>query len=240
MNLSGESVRSLVDYYNIDLKKLLIIHDEVDLPFASIKYQYQRGHGGHKGIRSTHQHLRTNEYNRLRAGVGRPENNQMEVANYVLQKFSDEELKELPNFLSHIGESVIYFIENGFSSTANHYNQNDRKRKRSELMGLQCGIVGLPNVGKSTLFNALTQAQVESANYPFCTIDPNVGVVEVPDKRLKKISEIVKPQKQIPTSMEFVDIAGLVAGASKGEGLGNQFLAHIRETQAIIHVCEMF
>ena len=107
-------------------------------------------------------------------------------------------------------------------------------------MGLKAGIVGLPNVGKSTLFNALTSAKAEAANYPFCTIDPNVGVVTVPDERLKKISEFVKPQKQVPTIVEFVDIAGLVAGASKGEGLGNQFLAHIRETDAILHVVRCF
>ena len=107
-------------------------------------------------------------------------------------------------------------------------------------MGFKCGIVGLPNVGKSSLFNALTRAAIAAENYPFCTIDPNVGVVPVPDLRLYKIADIVQPKEVIPTSMEFVDIAGLVAGASKGEGLGNQFLANIRETHAIAHVVRCF
>jgi len=107
-------------------------------------------------------------------------------------------------------------------------------------MGIKCGIVGLPNVGKSTLFNALTNAGIAAANFPFCTIDPNVGVVPVPDPRLDALADIVKPQKIIATSIEFVDIAGLVAGASKGEGLGNKFLAHIREVDAIAHVVRCF
>jgi ribosome-binding ATPase len=107
-------------------------------------------------------------------------------------------------------------------------------------MGIKCGIVGLPNVGKSTLFNALTRAQIAAENYPFCTIDPNVGVVPVPDPRLTALAEIVKPQRILPATVEFVDIAGLVAGASKGEGLGNQFLSHIRETDAIAHVVRCF
>src|SRR5213082_2201051 len=107
-------------------------------------------------------------------------------------------------------------------------------------MPIRCGIVGLPNVGKSTLFNALTRAQVPAENYPFCTIDPNVGVVPVPDPRLGQLAAIAKPEKIVPTTVEFVDIAGLVSGASKGEGLGNQFLAHIREVDAIAHVVRCF
>ncbi len=114
------------------------------------------------------------------------------------------------------------------------YNQFDQD------MGVQCGIVGLPNVGKSTLFNALSNNKAEAANFPFCTIEPNVGVISVPDQRLKILSDLVNPQKVIPTAMEFVDIAGLVKGASKGEGLGNQFLANIREVDAILHVVRCF
>ena len=105
---------------------------------------------------------------------------------------------------------------------------------------MEAGIVGLPNVGKSTLFNALTAAGAEANNYPFCTIEPNVGIVPVPDLRLNQLSEIVKPQKVLPTAVEFVDIAGLVAGAASGEGLGNKFLAHIREVDAITHVVRCF
>ena len=107
-------------------------------------------------------------------------------------------------------------------------------------MGLKCGIVGLPNVGKSTIFNALTKAGIAAENYPFCTIEPNVGVVEVPDPRLKALAEIVHPERTVPAAVEFVDIAGLVAGASKGEGLGNQFLANIRECDAIAHIVRCF
>ena len=107
-------------------------------------------------------------------------------------------------------------------------------------MGLKCGIVGLPNVGKSTLFNALTSAKALAANYPFATKEPNLGVVTVPDPRLEKLAELVKPQKLVPTNVDILDIAGLIKGASKGEGLGNQFLANIREVDAILHVVRCF
>ena len=107
-------------------------------------------------------------------------------------------------------------------------------------MGFKCGIVGLPNVGKSTLFNALTKAGIEAANFPFCTIEPNLGTITVPDLRLNKLELLVNPEKVVPTTIEIVDIAGLVKGAHKGEGLGNQFLANIRETDAIIHVLRCF
>src|SRR4026207_2583740 len=118
--------------------------------------------------------------------------------------------------------------------------ESDIERSGRIVMSVKCGIVGLPNVGKSTLFNALTKSGIAAENYPFCTIEPNIGVVEVPDLRLAQLAQINQPQKIVPAAVEFVDIAGLVAGASKGEGLGNQFLANIREVDAIVHVGRAF
>jgi GTP-binding protein YchF len=130
----------------------------------------------------------------------------------------------------------LTFAKHYFSfNTANYYLYT-----KNDIMALKCGIVGLPNVGKSTLFNCLSNAKAQAANFPFCTIEPNVGTITIPDPRLEKLESIVVPQRVVPTTMEIVDIAGLVKGASKGEGLGNQFLANIRETDAIIHVLRCF
>lgn len=130
------------------------------------------------------------------------------------------------------------YIESDYNKDSSHERLNFKEW--SNYMSLTAGIVGLPNVGKSTLFNAITRAGAESANYPFCTIDPNVGIVEVPDERLLKLTEVVKPKKTIPTAFEFTDIAGIVKGANKGEGLGNQFLSHIRQVDAICQVVRCF
>ena len=135
---------------------------------------------------------------------------------------------------------VIRPVQRGPTPTIIEITQPSASAKRLSIMAVQCGIVGLPNVGKSTLFNALTKAGIAAENYPFCTIEPNSGIVEVPDQRLNQLADIVKPQKVVPATVEFVDIAGLVKGASKGEGLGNQFLANIRTCDATAHVVRCF
>ena len=136
--------------------------------------------------------------------------------------------------------AMNYPVEDTQTNPPSNGLEQASELRNSQNMPLNCGIVGLPNVGKSTIFNALTSAKAQAANYPFCTIDPNTGTVTVPDTRLAEISKLIKPKSLVPTSMEFIDIAGLVEGASKGEGLGNQFLGHIRSTDAILHVVRCF
>ncbi|ESU70734.1 GTP-binding protein YchF [Geobacillus thermopakistaniensis] len=149
--------------------------------------------------------------------------------------------RKLPPFLKRVGEETFPACGALVIFCASPYNEERCERERGvERMGLTAGIVGLPNVGKSTLFNAITKAGAESANYPFCTIEPNVGVVEVPDERLDVLTEMFRPKRTVPTVFEFTDIAGIVKGASKGEGLGNKFLSHIRQVDAICQVVRCF
>ena len=198
------------------------------------------GTAGHNGLRDIAAQLGGSAFWRLRLGIGHPRDSaipQQPVVDYVLQPPRADERKA---------------IDDGARAGAGCVAADRRRRFRARddgashpqgtgtSMSLKCGIVGLPNVGKSTLFNALTKAGIAAENYPFCTIEPNVGIVEVPDPRLAALAAIARPERVMPAVVEFVDIAGLVAGASKGEGLGNKFLANIRETDAIAHVVRCF
>ena len=221
---------------------MLVAHDELDLAPGTARLKFDGGHGGQNGLRDIVAHLGDGKFHRLRIGIGHP-GHKDRVTGWVLGRAGakDEDaimasigaaFDVLPLALSgdfneamkrlHTAPAKRCSFSTAFSLSLVSYHSSPIPGQILQ-MGIKCGIVGLPNVGKSTLFNALTKAGIAAANFPFCTIDPNIGVVPVPDPRLGALADIVKPQKVIPTSMEFVDIAGLVAGASKGEGLGNKF-----------------
>ena len=234
MNNSGHAVRAVTDYYRIETARVLVVHDEIDLDAGTIRLKRGGGHGGHKGLRDVIEKLGDSDCLRLRIGVSHP-GARTRVLAHVLSRPRPRRY--------HVDRQRN---TKGPGSPAPAVRRRARQGHDpsayapGRLMGFKCGIVGLPNVGKSTLFNALTRAGVSAGNYPFCTIEPNTGMVPVPDSRLQAIARIVKPERVIPAQVEFVDVAGLVAGASKGAGLGNRFLGQVRETHAIAQVLRCF
>ena len=240
MNLSGRSVAALARFFAIAPDEILVVHDELDLLPGEAKMKFGGGIAGHNGLRDIAAQLGTPDFWRLRIGIGHPRDSaipQQDVVDYVLQPPRADERAAIDDAIDRALDAWPAIAAGDFERAMLLLHTSRNKERQ---MSLKCGIVGLPNVGKSTLFNALTRAGIAAENYPFCTIEPNVGIVEVPDPRLAQLAAIAKPEKVLPAIVEFVDIAGLVAGASKGEGLGNQFLANIRETDAIAHVVRCF
>ena len=239
MNLSGRSVSAAARFFAHHARRNPGRARRARPPARRGEDEVRRRHRGtqrsqrHRGCNSARQ-----DFWRLRIGIGHPRDSaipQQDVADYVLAPPAAADAAAIDAAIDRAIDAWPAIEAGDFERAMLLLAHEER-----EVMSLKCGIVGLPNVGKSTLFNALTRAGIAAENYPFCTIEPNVGIVEVPDPRLAQLAGIAHPEKVLPATVEFVDIAGLVAGASKGEGLGNQFLATIRETDAIAHVVRCF